>query len=482
MLTPNEFEIRLAAALDDPEVLAMYQSGEPLVYQHIRAHAAFLALLSQDIDRATTEPFIKSTDRSILADATNKGILPVGTPARHLLTVKNSSNSPITLAQGRVVLDGQGRPWRLLQSLSLVAHGQADVLIEQSTVVTVTVTPAESLPFWRVTVPLQDGMALVGLTVRNESGDTYRIAPRWMNVAPAEKAVQVVTDSLMRVFIEFGDTDRAGETVMAGSAYTIQITQTYGALDASRLKDAALSELINVGDEQLSFLFKAGGLQQVGTNPLSIDQLRQLASYPALYDENAVYLGNFEYLARQKFSARVDYLAVWNETVQDRLYGAALADINHLHLAVKAKNPVEQAAIEADISALLGRADSLFDGRVIVHAIAERPFSLVVTGRIAAVHDLDAVGNAIKGLLVERFGKGSLSASRWLPNGINLQEASVLLRAKIPAFQDRISDFSIQLTGDLSAIKPHQWVFVSNASITLNLTRTADVEGTLWTV
>jgi hypothetical protein len=36
----------------------------------------------------------------------------------------------------------------------------------------------------------------------------------------------------------------------------------------------------------------------MGANPLSIDQMRLLASYPT-HDDNAVFLGNFDFLVRK---------------------------------------------------------------------------------------------------------------------------------------------------------------------------------------
>lgn len=484
MLTPNDFELRLIAALDDPAILSRYQAGDPLVVQSLRAHAQYLSLLSADIDRAIIEPFIKSKDRTIIADATNKGILPVATPARHQLAVINHGTSTVSLSAGRIVEDGNGgRPWRLLESLTVAAGQTGTVTVEQSTLRNVVVTPGESLPFWRVGLQLQDSQFLASIAVVDAENLPYRLCPRWMNTTPGEAAYCITMDAMNNLFVEFGDSDRAGRTVIAGEAFTISLTETYGEVESDRLRDAALKQIVVPAESRLKMAFVAGGVLRGGSDPLNIAQLRQLASYPALYDENAVFLGNFDFLVRSKFMDRAQYIAVWNEVVQDRLYGASWQDINHLHLAVVAKNPAEQATLQQDIAALIGRADSLFDGRVIVHAVAENPYPLTITGQLAAVHDLDAVMAQIKGLLVERYGRGKLSVSRWNSAGINLQEVSTLIRGQIAAFQDRISDFSV--TGpDLQAnpIKPHQWAYLTPGSITINLQRTADAGGALWTL
>lgn len=488
MLTQADFENRLIATLDDAKIAELYQAGDPLVVQQTRAIAAYLALLAQEIDVATIEPFIKARDRSILADATNKGILPIATPCQHTLEVINNGQSAVSLSQGRIIEDSQGgRPWRLMASVTVAAGATGEVLVEQSEILEITYTVPLSEPFHRAPIPLSDGLLLAGLSVRDTQSpvaNNYRHTPRWMNAAPLEYAVTVTTDSLRRVIVEFGDDARAGRTAQTNQDFVFSVVECYGAVDTPRLKDAALVDILTAEEQRVRVRFKQGGLVRAGADPLSISQLRLLASYPALYDENAVFLGNFDYLARQKFIARTDYLAVWNEAIQERAYGAVTyADINHLHLAVVAKNPSEQATIEGEIKQLIGRSDSLYDNRVIAHAVALRPYQLTITGRLAAVHDLGAVAAQIKGLLTGKYGKGTIAASRWMPDGINLQEISTLLRGNISAFQDRISDFVVGSENlSINTPKPHEWLYLTNASITVVLTRTADTGGTLWTL
>lgn len=50
-------------------------------------------------------------------------------------------------------------------------------------------------------------------------------------------------------------------------------------------------------DEQVSVRFGQSERYQ-GADPLNVSELRVLSSYPSLYDENAVFLGNFDYSVR----------------------------------------------------------------------------------------------------------------------------------------------------------------------------------------
>jgi len=433
MLTQANFEARIVASLDDYEIQERYNAQDPLVIQQIRSIAAFLALFSQEIDIAELEPFIKTRDRSIIADATNKGILPIGMPAQHILEVLNRSGNSISLSQGRQIEDNSGRPWRLLQSVTVSAGETGEVLAEQSEYREVQYLVQNTENFHRTQIKLQDDLSLAGITV--------------------------------------------GCTAKANQVFTFGILETYGDVDISRLKDASLVDVFNADEQRVSVRFKQSGAVRQGADPLNVSELRVLSSYPSLYDENAVFLGNFDYSVRAKFMPRANYLAVWNENEHDRYYGATYQDINHLHIALVAKNSVEQATLEQEIIQYIGQLDSLYKDRVRVHAVLEKPYAISMNGRLAAVHDLDGVKMQIKGLLVDRYGQTKLSSSRWLVNGFNTQEISTQLRKNITAFQDNISDFSLSVPASLN--KPHEWVYVSDSSITLNLERTAEM-GAAW--
>lgn len=485
MSTRANLETLFATALQDyPDMYERYIAGDPLVVCQVRAIASFLANLSGDIDVATLEPFLKSMDRSIIADATNKGILPIATPCQYQVEINNTGNSIVGLNAGRKIEDNQGRPWRLLATANIPANGSFTVAVEQSEVREVEYTVPFSETFHQVFIGIRESLFLARLAVHDDSipVQTYTYMPRWMNVAPGEPVVMIKSDSMQRILVEFGDSDRAGITVQAGQVITFSVTESYGEIDVTRLKEATLQEVLSNPEQKIKVKFKTNGLIRAGASPLTVSQLRLLASYP-FYDESAVFLGNFDYLARSKFMARADYLCVWNETVHEKYFGVSYSDINHLQLAVKAKNPLEQATLESEIAALLSRADTLFVDRVKTHAIVEREIAITITGRLQPIHDIDTVVAQIKGLLIGKYGRGTVAASHWVVQGFNQQEIATQIRSNIQAFQDRISDFSIQVE-DLStnSIKPNEWAYLSTDSIVINMTRTAENGGSLWTM
>ncbi len=423
-LTQADFEAQLQAAIDDYEIQERYKAQDPLVVHQLRSMASFLTAFGPEIDIASIEPFTKTRDRSIIADATNKGILPIGTPCQHLIEIINRSTNAVSLSQGRMIEDHSGgRVWRLLQSITVKAGETAEVIAEQS---------------------------------------EYREI----------KYVVPVTEGF--------HSERAGRTLQANETVIIGILETYGEVDVNRLKDAALLDVLTNDEQRVSVRFKAGGLIREGVDPLAVSELRLLSSYPSLYDEDAVFLGNFDYAVRKKFMKRAQFISVWNETLQEQHFAITYRDINHLNLVVVAKNPAEQATLEQDICRYIGYCDNLYEGKVNVHEVVEKPIEVKIKGSLASVHNTDMVKTQIKELLVERYGRESLSSSRWLVNGFNTQEMGKLINDNIVAFQDRMSDFTIMLSNELN--KPNEWVYVTKDSITVELERTADISGATWTL
>ncbi len=471
---------------DYPDIAELWRVGDPTVSAMLISIVEAAIYLKRDNDVNSIEPFIKSKNRTIIADAINKGILPVATPCQHQLTVENGSLSTLTLSQGRLIEDGTGRQWRLLAAVTVGAGGVKTVLTEQSTVNRVDMTVPINEPFYKVSLSTTDNAYFSAIAITNTTtGESYQHTPKFMNAGLNQPAYTLQSDNLTDINVIFGANDRAGKTVQAGETYQFMITQSYGEVDPASLRQAALSEIVINDESALNLYFKKGDMIRAGSNPLTIDQLRLLASFPAMYDRNAVFMGNFTFLVMQHFMSRFTYMAIWNETTHERYYGADLDSINHLNLAVvtKSSNANENTQLITDISQLVARADSLLEGRIRVKAVRERPYRIEIKGRLAGVHDLDSVKTQIKELLLAGYGKGSLTAIHHNADGFNLQEIATRLRDNITAFQDRISDFTVSGEDVASQpVKPHEWAFLNDASITINLTRTADSGNAIWTM
>lgn len=116
--------------------------------------------MSSEIDIAELEPFMKTRDRSIIADATNKGILPTGTASQHVLEVINRGTAAVTFSQGREIEDhSNGRPWRLMQSVTVEPGTTAEVHVEQSEYREIPYTVQADESFHKVIINLRDGLS-----------------------------------------------------------------------------------------------------------------------------------------------------------------------------------------------------------------------------------------------------------------------------------------------------------------------------------
>lgn len=480
MLQRKDLISKAEAVLNEyPEILERWQVGDPLVRAMLTSIIEVALALSRDNDVNIIEPFIKSKERTIIADAINKGILPIATACQYTISIENTGDKTVNLAQGRIIEDNLGQQWQLMSSASIPPQQQIDIPAEQSYLQVHTETIQQTESFYQIHLPNDDAF-LCDLQVFNlTQNQQYKYQPKLMNAGKGDYAYSLFSDDLKVLSIMFGDSNRVANTAQANDEIKVIMRKSYGEISTHLLRQANLQQVLTDDERYLTLFFKKNGLLKAGTNPLNTSQLRLLASFPSTYDDNAVFMGNFDFLLRKKFMQRFDYMAVWNETIQEKFYGASLDNINHLNLTVVAKNQAEQQVLVEQMKQAIAQADSLFQERVRIKTAEIQPYHLTIQGNISSVHDIDTVKLQIKQLLLSHFGRGSIAASYFHGDGFNRQEIATMIRQNIIAFQDRISDFSV--IANESQTKPHQWLFLTDDSIHVDLRRTADNGQSLWT-
>lgn len=473
--------VMLRALSAYPELHTRYVSGDPTITVQLDAILHLLVEIKRDVDISELEPFVKSRVATILADATNKGILPLATPHQHYIQVKNNGTAATTLSSGRVIADGQGRLWRLLDTANTQPGETVEVLAEQSEVRYIEHQINITEPFHQYEIELQDELHLVKIGLKDQNNNSYKFVNNWMNTAKGDRTVNIRTNSFRKMIVEFGDSNRFGKTAESNDIYTFEIIETHGEIDVTGLKEASIEETLSNNENKLSLRFKEGGLVRMGADPLTVDQMRLLASYPT-HDDNAVFLGNFDFLVRKKFMTRTDFISVWNETVNEKFYGADYRNINHLFVTFVPKHASEAAYLQQEICDLIEFADNLYSADKIVFVPKEdRQFNLTIKAVLPPVHNIDSVKEQIRTLMLGRYGRGTIATSYFAANGLSVQEMISVLSRNIPAFQDRQSDFRV-IAEDLSnnPIKPHQHVYMTADSITLDIQRSSVQGETLW--
>lgn len=466
-----------AKIIANPVAFTAYKSGDPRLLAQIDAAAVMLTMLSQQIDVAEVEPFVKARDGTVLADASLKGILPLSRAAQVTISLVNNGIAPVTLTTGRVLVDQKGRRYRLNAGVTVNAGATVSITAVQGSTRAVTHTVAGAGPFYEVQVPASpDGLHLVGLEVSDGVGP-FTYSTEFANVNPGDRIYHVETDEYRRMWIRFGATDATlgmviGHQVVNGDVLTINLTECDGKVDLTAGAGFNLENIVTLAENDLAFTLAS--LDSAGADPMTIEVMRMLSKYPALYDDSAVYLGNFDFLIR-KHMAGFNFLAVWNEQIEEQARGASVNNINKLFVAFELPS-MTTAAAQASITQIVAKADSSY--KVVFKAQRNVPMPVTITAEVGIIHDVAVVTSQIKALIIAQYGPGSVNASRGLAKVYRVQEIHEILKLGVPALQDQLSDFSVTV-GTYPTPLPEDYRYIDLTSLTVTVTNVQHSVG-LW--
>lgn len=441
-----------------PELAARVAVGDVTITQQMGAIAHMLAMLSFQLGMAEVEPWIKARDNMVLADAAARGVLPLGKAAVYAATVVNRGAATRSLTAGRRLLDNKGQVWVVKNGASVDAGQNAQVQIEQFEARSLPYAVDEARSFYRLPVPLpESGKYLLDVAVRHADGEYFQRAERFNNVAAGERVYHLLADEMMNVFVQFGLVDKAGYIPAAGETLTLELRYTAGDV---RLNEATPLDLEYTEDGEEYLDIVSAEQIQAGAVPFSIDELREICGYPSLYDENAVFLGEFAFLLQRHLSPFV-FLNVWNERQEEIVRGASLDNINTLFVSFL-KDGMATDEAQTQIRRIIARADNSYKVRFV--AAVERHIDIDVRLFLAPMHDEAAVRQKITLWLLGRYGR----ESAWARKGgqrINWQQTVKGLRESIAELQDGISDVSVTVPPQSEADLPEHFRFVSPESI-----------------
>jgi hypothetical protein len=210
-----------------------------------------------------------------------------------------------------------------------------------------------------------------------------------------------------------------------------------------------------------------------GADPLDIDTLREYAKYPSTYDSSAVYLGNFDFLIRRTlFPLR--FLSVWNEQVEEAVRGASVANINKLFIAVL-MDGVDTTWLQTEIRRIIKLADDSYSVNFVNAVTTELP--VTINAQVSVVHDVGDVEAKIRAVVYDLYGKDSQAAAKGMMQ-MNNKKLSDSLKTNVVALQDDGSDLQVSLAA-LPVTLPEQYRYVSEASLTVNVTQATYNDG-MW--
>jgi hypothetical protein len=473
--TRDEFLAKFAAEVTNyPTVALYYQAGDPRLFAPMGAVSTMFSMLSEQIDIAQLEPFSKTRDSTVLADAAMKGILPFGVPPQMTLSVANPGDVDVPIATGRVLLDQYGKRYTSETNATVPAGGAAALMVKQMTTRTASVTVDQSIPFYSVQVPENpDAEQVISGVFVTVDGTNYSYTPEFANVAADQPAFTLETDEQRRLFVRFGWANTFGVQPAAGAAVALTIEETQGATDLATNAAFTLEATTTEADRALTF--KLASIINPGADPQDIETLRQFASYPSGYDSSAVYLGNFDFLIRRNM-APFRFLSVWNEQVEENARGGNVANINKLFVAYMMDgitDDTQKAALEAQIRTIVAAADDSYVLKFV--NVAETALPVTINAQVSVVHDTGDVEAKIRAQVLGLYGRDAPAVKQGMLK-LSSKKINDALRKNIVALQDDGSDWQTTIPAQ-TGLLPEQYRYVSDASLTVIVTQATYNDG-----
>lgn len=463
MTTKAEFQQKIADAISSyPTAAQFYQAQDPRLLAQLNAMATMLAMFSDQQDVAAAEPFTKARDVTVLADAAVKGVLPFGSPTRARLAVTNGGSQAVTIAAGRRLLDTQGRLYVVAVGSSVPAAGSANIEVLQRREEVLAHTVTVSQPFYTIDVPQPAVGSLAEVRVKDSSSTVFTYTPNFTNVPVGATTFHLETDESRQLYVQFGAEGIAGYQPAAGEVFTVTLVITEGYLELAAGLPFAFEYSASIAETLLTLTLDA--VLAPGANPMDIATLREVCSYPSIYDDNAVYLSNFDFLVRKQLSP-FDFLSIWNEQREEEVRGASVDNINHLFVAAR-KAGVAPATLQAQIEQVIWSADDSY--RITHVEVDDVEIPVVITIYAQSVYDFAAVAEQVRQIILAEYG----AASDWAKRGENrilYKAVYESLRNQVQALQGTNSDMRLEVTDPVEAVLPEQFRYVSQASLTVTV-------------
>jgi hypothetical protein len=444
-----------------PAAALAYQVQDPRMMALLRAMATQLSMRSQEQDVAAAEPFTKSRDMTVLANAAVMGVLPFASPAVMSLSVENVSSVAFDALSSRRVLDQQGRNYVTTKGATVPAGGSATIEVVQRSEASFSHTVTASQAFYSIPVPAPEVGYITDIRVSDDSGNLYTYTPEFTNIELDAQIYHLESDEYRQISVVFGARFIGGYQPVIGDVFNITVVTTEGEISLSAGAPFVFEHATTIAESGAKLTLTA--VQSTGSNPLDVSALRYVTNYPALYDKSAVYLGNFDFLVRGTLSP-FRFLSVWNEQREEEVRGASQSNINCLFVAAQ-KDGVSDDTLHEQIAQLIKKADNSYRYRRV--AVAEVPIPVTVTLSIPDVYEREAVKKQAAEIILAQYGRESV----WAKKGsgrVLIRRITTLLQTQIVACQAEDADIKVVVT-DEATIYPESYRYISADSLVVNV-------------
>jgi hypothetical protein len=470
-----------------PAVAPFYYARDPRILQKLEAMATMLSMTSAQIEVAMAEPFEKSRDATILADAAMRGIIRKATPGSVQVKAKNNNAESFTISTGRVILDSVGRPYIIRTALTLLPGAIGYFEAEQVKHETFTHTVSGSVPFYAIQIPeASDDSYLSGLSVSDSQG-AYEYRERYVNTFPSERVYHVEADDRQKIYVRLGQAGIVGTQPVDGEEFTITISRTAGEINPSAGSPFTFEYLLTPQESYIDLTQNA--LVSGGQNPPDMTTIRDMVKFPSVYTHNAVFLGEFNFIVRRAFPS-LKFLSVWNETLEEMARGPNVDNINTLFVAVLSQDETEQVAIEPNpltpvapaiiseanytatqksIKDTILAADNSYRVRFIKPIRSEIAVTILAT--VSTSYVAAEIKSQIEEVILKEYGEVA-AASKKGGNHPLYRMVYELLKKNVPALSDGNADIRVTLADPVGNLRPELWRYVSPTSLSVTVTLT----------
>lgn len=220
-----------------------------------------------------------------------------------------------------------------------------------------------------------------------------------------------------------------------------------------------------------------------------------MARYPAVYDDNAVFMGEFDALLRRRFPS-LQFVSCWNEAAEEEARGASVNNINCLFVACLSQaggeaildepNPLSPVAptliaegsltaTQLQIRQAIKDADDSY--RVKFYTPVRSKVGVTISARVPTSYIAFEVEAQIREVVLAEYGQTSPASRRGFNRPL-YQRLYALLKEKVVALSGGSSDIEIEIQNVPSmANRPELWRYVSSDSLTITVSTVNVVTG-----
>lgn len=439
-----------------PTLALRWQIGDPLMSQGIASMAAMLADLSNQVEVTAGEPFTKARDVTVRSDAAVKGILPFGTPSIAAIKVTNGSMAAVQVLAGRSIQDAAGRYWLVTSGVNLAPGLVGYMTAKQVSARTFTHQASTYAPFYTIPISQPDLGFIASVLV-----DSFEYSTNFANIADGDRVYNIKSNEVGELSLQFGIAGLSGYQPAVGENINVTVQDTEGAVALSIGLKFYFEYTGGAADALLTM--ELSEISQAGAGPMDISTMREVCSYPGIYDDSAVFGSNFDFVVR-KATSPVMFLSIWNEAKEETIRGASLDNINTLFVAAL-KAETSPALLQSQITTVINRADDSYKIKYV--PVIEVVVPMVVTLTIPTVYDSGAVAQQVRTILLNQYGRDSAWAKRGEAKILEKDIYALMKDNNVVALSARLGNMVVDSIGDEGVVLPEHYRYITNESLAI---------------